>query len=160
VVRLAVGAPVFAPVLAVAPIAPDPFVPVVSTPVKLITVIVDVGAVCEKFAVTVALDNGEAANARQTSEVPPWALLRTTNVHGSPPPVTLETVMFDESASLEMNASNSSFPLAVEKAELVMAEPLAVTSLEVFASIVMLVTATVCPVKLIPVTFALLMVAL
>ena len=34
--------------------------------------------------------------ARQTSEVPPWALLRTTNVHVSPPPVTLETVMFDD----------------------------------------------------------------
>ena len=38
VVRLAVGAPALEFAVAVAPIAPDPLVPEVSTPVKLITV--------------------------------------------------------------------------------------------------------------------------
>jgi hypothetical protein len=39
VTRLAVGAPEAAPLLAVAPIAPEPLVPVVLTFLKLITVI-------------------------------------------------------------------------------------------------------------------------
>ena len=58
-----------------------------------------------------------------------------------------------------MNARKSSFPLEVEKAELVIAEPLVVLSLETLASMVTLVTATVWPVKLTPVRFALLIVA-
>ena len=52
VVRLAEGAPVAAFAVAVAPIAPDPLVPVVSTPVKLTTVIDDCTD-CENVAVTV-----------------------------------------------------------------------------------------------------------
>jgi hypothetical protein len=49
--------------------APDPFVPVVSTPVKLITVM-DAATFCDKFAVTDTLLLGPAANARHISDVP------------------------------------------------------------------------------------------
>jgi hypothetical protein len=69
VVRLAVGAPRVEFPVPVAPIAPEPFVPVVSTPAKLITV-KEQPKLWEIVAVTVALLNGDGANARQISEVP------------------------------------------------------------------------------------------
>ena len=59
----AVGAPDGALADRVAPIAPDPFVPDVSTPIKLRTV-TDEAAGCETVAVTDTLPSGAAANAR------------------------------------------------------------------------------------------------
>ena len=45
---------------ATTPIAPYPFSPDVSTPVKLTTVMLHAGALCEKVAVTVALESWPA----------------------------------------------------------------------------------------------------
>jgi hypothetical protein len=42
---------------ATTPIAPEPFTPEVSTPVKLITVILQAGVLCENDAVTVTLES-------------------------------------------------------------------------------------------------------
>ena len=92
VTKLAVGAPGFALALAVLPIAPEPFVPVGSTPVKLITVI-DAKTFCDSVAVTVALVKGEVAKARQISAVPLCVFVRTTNVHVSPVLAILFTVV-------------------------------------------------------------------
>ena len=69
------GAPVFALALAVFPIAPEPFGPVVSTPVKLIT-LMDARRLCESVAVAVTLVMGEVAKARQISELPLCAFVR------------------------------------------------------------------------------------
>ena len=69
VVREAVGAPDAAFTDFVAPIAPDPFDPEVSTPEKLIT-IMDASMLCERFAVTDAALMGDEAKARHISEVP------------------------------------------------------------------------------------------
>ena len=51
VLKLAVGAPLLEFPVPVAPTAPEPFVPEVSTPVKVITVIDD-ATLCESVAVT------------------------------------------------------------------------------------------------------------
>ena len=69
VTTAALGAPVAALAVFVAPIAPEPLVPVASAPVKLRTVIDEI-TLCETVAVTVAFDNTEGAKARHTSEVP------------------------------------------------------------------------------------------
>jgi hypothetical protein len=69
VVSVAVGAPEAALFDAVAPIAPDPFVPVVSTPLKAITVNEDETA-RDSVAVTIMFVSAFGANARQISEVP------------------------------------------------------------------------------------------
>ena len=65
------GAPLFggALELPVAPIAPEPWVPVVSTPAKLITVKEEL-TLWESVAVTVTLLSADVASARQISEVP------------------------------------------------------------------------------------------
>jgi hypothetical protein len=69
VVNVALGAPERALTLFLAPIAPEPFVPVVSTPVKLI-IVIDDKTLWDSVAVTATLVSGEAENALQTSEVP------------------------------------------------------------------------------------------
>jgi hypothetical protein len=69
VVSEAVGAPDAAFADFVAPMAPDPFEPVVSTPEKLIT-IMDASMLCERFAVTDAALMGDDAKARHISDVP------------------------------------------------------------------------------------------
>jgi hypothetical protein len=56
--------------LAIAPIAPEPSVPVVSVPVKLITVIEADGTVLLNDADTLIFVSGEVANARHISAVP------------------------------------------------------------------------------------------
>jgi hypothetical protein len=93
VTSVAAGAPDRAFALFVAPIAPDPFVPEVSTPVKLITVI-DETTLCDSVAVTVTLLKGDGANARQISDVPLCAFVLTASAQLSPPPLTLATVVF------------------------------------------------------------------
>jgi len=92
VVRLAVGAPRLELEPAVAPIAPDPFVPVASTPAKLITVN-EHATFWEIVAVTVTLLSSVGANARQISEVPLWTLVLRTRTQFNPPPDTLVTVV-------------------------------------------------------------------
>src|SRR6185436_2013683 len=115
VVNVAVGAPGFALADLVAPMAPDPFVPEVSTPLKLTTVMDD-ETDCDSVAVTVMPLSGAAANARHTSDVPFCALVRTTSCHVNEPPAMLETVVVPEMASVATNASRSSFEAVVENA--------------------------------------------
>ena len=93
VINVAEGAPDAALADAVAPIAPDPFVPVVSTFEKLATVIIDTVG-CESDAVTVTLVSFAAAKARQISLVPDRTFVRPTNAHVTPAPVTPVTVVF------------------------------------------------------------------
>ena len=88
-------APVVTSVVAGAPepaerlaLAPTPL-----APVKLITVIDD-NTLCESVAVTLAPLKGDPANARQISDEPLCAFVRTTKLQVSPPPVTLFTVVF------------------------------------------------------------------
>jgi hypothetical protein len=95
--------------------APDPFVPEVSTPVKLMTVNRE-ETFCESVALTVTLVNGEGANARQISDVPCCTLVLRTSTHVNPAPVTLVTVILgEETPSVETNASSNSLPVEVEK---------------------------------------------
>jgi hypothetical protein len=117
VTSLAVGAPGLAFPEAIAPMAPEPFVPEVSTPVKLITVIEET-TFCDSVAVTVTALNGEAERARQISAVPDWTFVLSTRTQVSPAPVTLVTVVLDkETLSAEINASRSSLAEVVEKAD-------------------------------------------
>jgi hypothetical protein len=74
--------------------APDPFVPEVFTPVKLITVI-DEATLWDSVAVTVMLLTAEAAKARQISDVPLCPFARTAITQVRPPPLTLLTVVLD-----------------------------------------------------------------
>ncbi len=69
VTKLAEGAPEDALALPVEPIAPEPEVPDVSTPVKVTTVI-EADMLRERVALTDALVSAEGANARQISAVP------------------------------------------------------------------------------------------
>jgi hypothetical protein len=78
--------------LAVAPIAPDPFVPDVLTPTKLL-IVMEETTLCDRVAVTVAALMGDVANARQISESPLCPFDLTTRVQVNPPPVTLVTVV-------------------------------------------------------------------
>ena len=115
VVREALGAPGFAFPVPVAPIAPEPPVPDVSTPVKVMTVM-EAETLCDNVAVTATLVRVAGAKARQISAVPLCALVRLTRVQVRPAPVTLVTVMVDALPSVATNASSSSFALVVEKA--------------------------------------------
>src|SRR6185436_16623855 len=97
-----------------APIAPEPLVPVVSTPLKLITVMF-AAANCDSVAVTVALVRAFAANARQISAVPRCVLVRLTSVHVRLPPVIPVTVVAPGSTlEASTKASSSSLPAVVE----------------------------------------------
>src|SRR4029077_6118846 len=114
VTRLAVGSPGLAFRVPTAPMAPLPFVPLVSTPVKLITVIEE-QTDCESIAVTVTPLKVEEANALQISAVPFCVFVRSTRTQVSPPLATPVTVTADEEAwSAETNASKSSLAEIVE----------------------------------------------
>ncbi len=122
VVSDAVGAPERALFVATAPIAPEPFVPDVSAPIKLMTVIED-ATLCVRVADTDTLFKGAAAKARQISAVPFCTLLLATNTHVKPQPEMLLTVMLGlEEASVEIKANNNSLPVVVENAGLVIVE--------------------------------------
>src|SRR5688572_4250307 len=88
VVNVAVGAPLGEFADTVAPIAPDPLTPEVSTPVKLTTSSDDV-VFCAIVAVTATLVSAVGANARQISDTPRWTFVRTTSSQVSPAPETL-----------------------------------------------------------------------
>jgi hypothetical protein len=92
VIRLAVGAPDAALPVPVAPMAPEPLVPDVFTPLKLTTVIDD-WTLSESVAPTVTLLNVEVANARHISAVPRWVLVLIARTQVKPAPVTLETLV-------------------------------------------------------------------
>lgn len=115
VVSVTVGAPLLALAIAVAPMAPDPFVPEVSTPVMLTTVSED-AADSDNVAVTDTLLSTVGANARQISAVPRCAFARATNCQVSPAPLMPVTVLFVPlaGASADTNASSSSFGAVVE----------------------------------------------
>jgi hypothetical protein len=95
--------------------APDPFVPDVSTPMKLTTVM-DMSPLPE-LALTEIRLMGEAAKARQTSAVPVWLLVLLTSVHVSrfpletPAMVELEPVAPGAAAT---NANSNSLLALVE----------------------------------------------
>ena len=158
VTKLAVGPPLVAFPVPLAPTAPAPFVPEISTPVKLTTVIVETGAEMEKFAVTETLDNPEDANALQISDVPNCTFVRPTRTQVNPPPVTLLTTVFEPLPGLSAptKASSNSFPEAVEKEGLVMLVLAAGLSLNTVASIMSVPGATAVDVKLTLATLALL----
>ena len=79
--------------MAVAPTAPDPLVPDVSTFEKLTTVI-DPATDCDSVAVTLTLASVAGANARQISDDPLCAFVRFTSAHVKPAPLTPVTVVF------------------------------------------------------------------
>ena len=58
--------------------APEPLLPDVSTPAKLMTVKEET-TLCERVAVTATLLRGVDAKARQISEVPFWTLVLRTS---------------------------------------------------------------------------------
>src|SRR5712675_750249 len=93
VTREAVGAPALEFPVPVAPMAPDPLVPVVSTPAKLITVINET-VLRDRVAVTVALVSCDVAKARQISAVPRCVLVLRTSTHVSPVVAMPVTVVF------------------------------------------------------------------
>src|SRR5262245_16929700 len=96
--------------------APDPFVPVVSTPVKLTTVSEAVLGRARP-AVTDTLASGAAANARQISAVPRCTFVRTASCQVRPAPVTPVTVVFVPEPLVlpaETKASNNSLLAVVE----------------------------------------------
>jgi hypothetical protein len=93
VTRLADGAPDLALAPAMAPSAPEPFVPVVLTPEKLITVMEDT-IDCDSVAITVTPDSGAVAKPRQISADPLCALVRLISFHLRLPPAMLFTVVF------------------------------------------------------------------
>lgn len=135
VVSVAEGAPEAAFAVAVAPIAPDPLVPVVSTPVKLTTAMDDC-TVCEKVAVTVIFVSAVGAKARHISAVPCCVFVRCTSTHVRLPPVTLFTVVVAAVPfPLEINASNNSFVAEVENAAVARVVPVVVPSVKIVWSI-------------------------
>lgn len=92
VIRVAEGAPDVALALPTAPIAPEPLIPDVSTPLKLMTVIED-DTLCDSVAVTVAPLNGAGAKARQISDPPLCTFVLTTRTQVKPAPETFVTVV-------------------------------------------------------------------
>ena len=135
VTSVAVGAPAAAFPDPVAPIAPEPLVPVMSTPLKLTTVMED-STFCDRVAVTVTPESSDGAKARQISASPPCTFVLDTNAHVNPAPVMPVTVVLGEEAwSVEMNASNNSLPVVVENEEVVMEVLGAAPSPELVASI-------------------------
>ena len=130
-----VGAPEAALAPPVAPTAPEPFVPVVLTPVKLSTVI-ELALERARVAVTVTLLRTAGAKARQISASPATPLARFTRTQVSPAPVTLLTVCPPvEGESAETNASNNSFAAVVENAVVVTVVLEVLLSTETLASI-------------------------
>lgn len=113
-VREIVGPPDEALLVPVAPMAPDPFVPDVSTPIKLISVM-DTSA-SGTLAVTEMLVKGELEKERQISAVPVCPLVLLTRVHVRPPPEMLLTVPLEPTApgAAATKAKTNSLPALVE----------------------------------------------
>ena len=99
-----------------APIAPEPLLPDVSAPMKLITVMEEMTD-WERVAVTVTRLKTEGANARHISAVPSCWLARCTRDQLSPAPRTPLTVTPGRVPSVAINASSSSLAFVVEKVD-------------------------------------------
>ena len=93
VTSVAAGAPEDALVWPVAPMAVVPFLPLESTPRKLITVNEET-TLCDRVAVTATLVSAAFAKARQISDVPRCTLVAATRTQVRPPPDTDCTVVF------------------------------------------------------------------
>jgi hypothetical protein len=119
VINVALGAPDDAETVRVAPIAPEPKVPVVLTPAKLITVI-ETGALSDRVAVTDTPSRVVGANARHISPVPGWARVRSTDTHVNPPPETPVTSTCVETSLAATKARSSSLPETVDNPETAM----------------------------------------
>jgi hypothetical protein len=123
VVTARIGAPVGAPVEALAPIAPAPFTPEGSAPMK-VTTVMDAATFCDRLAVTVVPLSGSAEKALHISAVPICEFARWTSCQIRPPPLTDVTVAFgDPVLSVLTKANNNSFAVAVEKLRVVMDVP-------------------------------------
>jgi hypothetical protein len=119
VTNAAEGAPRGLFPLAVAPIAPEPLLPVSSTSAKLTTVIEEATA-WERVAVTATPVKRVAEKARQISAVPSCTLVLRTSSQLSAPPLMRVTVVFGvPTESADTNASNSCSSLFVENAAVV-----------------------------------------
>src|ERR1700730_3978777 len=155
VTRLAVGAPLAPLPVPVAPTAPAPFTPDVSTPVKVTTVI-DAGWLLDRAAVTDTLVSEVDANARQISALPLCTLVRRTSVQVSPAPVTLFTTVFAPvaGASAEIKASSSSLADVVENVAVATVVALVELSLNTIASVASVFPVTGAEVKLTLATLA------
>lgn len=131
VTRLAIGAPVAAFPVPVAPTTPEG-----STPVKVSTVI-DAATLWDRVAVTDTFVNTPDANARQISAVPRCTLVLSTSVHVKLAPFTLLTIVFVPvaEASVAMKANSNSFPDEVENAAVAMLVDLVGLSLKANASL-------------------------
>ena len=160
VTRLAAGPPLAALALPVAPIAPEPFTPDVSTPVNVTTVIEDI-TLLDRVALTDTFVSGVDANARQISEVPICLLVRSTNAQVSPAPVTLLTVVLvpEPEKSVAINASSNSLPEVVENEGLAMTV-LVDLSADTIVSVTSALVVDTADVKLIPARAELLTVTL
>lgn len=114
VIKLAVGIPGFAFPVPTCPIAPEPLVPEVSAPLKLITVM-EAATLCESVAVTFTLLSLLVAKARHISAVPLCTLVLTTRTQVRPAPLMPLTIVFGPDESVDTNASNNSLAELVEK---------------------------------------------
>ena len=106
VTKEAEGAPEAALAVAIAPMAPDPLTPEVSTPAKLMTVSDEV-LLLFRVAVTVTPLSVAGAKARQISAVPLRTLVRTTSAQVSPAPDTPLTVAPEVSVLTKASSSSS-----------------------------------------------------
>jgi hypothetical protein len=135
VITVPVGAPVLALVLAVAPIASEPFVPDVDVPVKATTVM-DAGTLWLSVAVTVTFVRRAGAKALQISAVPFCVFVLTTRVQVREAPETADTLVFvPNKKPPETNATNSSFVEPVENAAVLRLELNEFWSTEILVSI-------------------------
>jgi hypothetical protein len=128
------GAPEEALFPFVLPIAPEPLVPLVSAPVN-VTRVMDAATLCDRVALTVTAESEAEAKARQISAVPIWPFVRLTSAQVTPAPLTPVTLMPEELASVETNASSSSFPDFVENEGEVMLVLWLERSVEVIVSV-------------------------
>lgn len=110
----ALGAPGFALLEDVAPIAPAPPVPDGSAPLK-VTTTMEAPTLCESAAVTATLVNVVGAKALQISAVPSCTFVRFTKDQVRPAPVTPVTVILAEAASVATKANSNSLGFVVEK---------------------------------------------
>ena len=151
----AAGAPVVALATVVLPIAPDPFVPELSTFWKL-RIVIELAAAYESVAFTLAFVNPEAEKALQISAVPGWEFDLLTSVQLSPAPETAVIWLPEpDGPSAAINANNSSLPAD----EVNMGEEIVELEAELSAHVCTstfnaAVAVVLCPAKLTPVAFA------
>jgi hypothetical protein len=93
VVTLSVGAALEDVPVRKVPIAPEPLVPVISTPTNPVITYVPEAVAPEKDAVMLEIETGVDAKVRQSSQDPASVLARPTLTQVKPPPAMLLTVV-------------------------------------------------------------------